>query len=67
MNLNSAHLQKIHYDESLIQFVDDLILHAFQQKVSDIHLEAHENFCRVRYRQNGILLLANEIDRKSVV
>src|SRR6185312_12016307 len=49
------------YDEPLIQLVDNIILHAFQQKASDIHLEAHETFCRIRYRQHGILFLVNEI------
>lgn len=49
------------YDEPLIQFVDNIILHGFQQTVSDIHIESHETNCRIRYRQHGILFSASEI------
>lgn len=49
------------YDEPLIQLVDQIILDAFQKKASDIHLEAQETCCRIRYRQQGILVLMNEI------
>ncbi|HSW93911.1 MAG TPA: ATPase, T2SS/T4P/T4SS family [Gammaproteobacteria bacterium] len=49
------------YDEPLIQFVDNIILQALKQNVSDIHIESHENHCRIRYRQHGILFSANEI------
>jgi type IV pilus assembly protein PilB len=50
----------IHYDEPLVKFVDNIIQHAFQQNVSDIHIEPHETVCRIRYRQHGVLHLANE-------
>ena len=51
----------ISYDEPLIKFVDNIILHAFQQSVSDIHIESYENICRIRYRQHGILFPVHEI------
>lgn len=54
----------ISYDEPLIKFVDNIILHAFQQNVSDIHIESYENNCRIRYRQHGILFPVNEIQQQ---
>src|SRR5579872_3740163 len=56
----------ISYDEPLIKFVDNIILHAFQQNVSDIHIESYENSCRIRYRQHGILFPVNEIPQQLV-
>ncbi len=58
---NAIHDNNISYDEPLIQFVDNIIMHAFQQSISDIHIESYETICRIRYRKHGILLLANEI------
>ncbi len=60
---NQNHIQEniINYDEPLVKFVDNIILHAFQQTVTDIHIEPYETCCRIRYRQHGILHQANEI------
>lgn len=54
-------------DEPLIKFVDNMILHAFQQNASDIHIESYENICRIRHRQHGILFLVNEIPQQLAV
>jgi type IV pilus assembly protein PilB len=37
------------------KFLDDLLLHAIQKGVSDIHIEPYEKLLRVRYRIDGIL------------
>lgn len=58
---NAIHEKIISYDEPLIKFVDNIILHAFQQNISDIHIESYETICRIRYRKHGLLFLANEI------
>ncbi len=58
---NAINDKIISYDEPLIKFVDNIIFHASQQNVSDVHIESYENCCRIRYRQHGILFLANEI------
>jgi len=49
------------YEEPIIQFVDKIIGDAFQQHVSDIHIEPYEKICRIRYRQDGILFSTHEI------
>lgn len=51
----------VSYDEPLIQFVDHIIANAIQQRASDIHIEPYEKNCRIRYRQQGMLSLINEI------
>jgi type II secretory ATPase GspE/PulE/Tfp pilus assembly ATPase PilB-like protein len=42
-------------DEPVIQFVNQLLKHAVQQAVSDIHLESLKDCCRVRFRCDGLL------------
>jgi len=37
------------------QFVNDLLMHAINKKVSDIHIEPYEKILRVRFRLDGIL------------
>lgn len=49
------------YDGPLVQFVDNIILDAYQRAASDIHIEPYETICRIRFRQHGILYPANEI------
>jgi type IV pilus assembly protein PilB len=48
-------------DRSIITFVDQIILNATLQSASDIHIEPYENYCRIRYRLDGILHKTNEI------
>ncbi|MCD6038804.1 MAG: xpsE [Gammaproteobacteria bacterium] len=48
-------------DEPLIKLVDQIIKEAIDQTASDIHIEPFANFCRVRYRRDGILYEANHI------
>ncbi len=39
----------------IIKFVNELLLHAIQKGVSDIHIEPYEKLLRIRYRIDGIL------------
>lgn len=39
----------------ITKFVNELLTHAIQKGVSDIHIEPYEKFMRVRYRIDGIL------------
>lgn len=43
------------YDETIIDYVNQLIGNAIKQLVSDIHIESFEKLCRVRYRCDGLL------------
>lgn len=47
--------ENTNHDEPIIKFVDQLIQHAIQQAVSDIHLEPFRDYYRIRYRLDGIL------------
>ncbi|MDX1900372.1 MAG: ATPase, T2SS/T4P/T4SS family [Gammaproteobacteria bacterium] len=49
------------HDEPLIQFVNDIIIRAQRNNISDIHIEPYEKCCRIRYRQHGVLQTVNEI------
>src|SRR5687767_13880262 len=55
-----AQHQKIS-DEPIVRFVDHIIQNAIQQSASDIHIEPYESFCRIRYRQDGVLYQIAEI------
>jgi type IV pilus assembly protein PilB len=57
----TLHENAVHYDEPLIQFVDNIIQHALQKSASDIHIEPYESICRIRYRQDGLLHEVTEI------
>jgi type IV pilus assembly protein PilB len=60
-----------HYDEPLIQFVDNIIGHGVRQKASDIHIEPYENTSRIRFRQHGVLYevvsLSNSITARLIM
>jgi len=42
-------------EEPLIKLVDQIIKEAIQLAASDVHIEPFANFCRIRYRRDGIL------------
>jgi type II secretory ATPase GspE/PulE/Tfp pilus assembly ATPase PilB-like protein len=43
------------YESSIINHVDDIVIHAIERSASDIHLESHADILRVRYRIDGVL------------
>lgn len=57
LNLNDSS------DEPLIAFINHTIEDAVNKHASDIHFEVYEQYCRVRFRQDGIL---REITKPSV-
>lgn len=53
---NHDHINHIETsDESVIGFVDRLIHNAIEKHISDIHLEPYQHYCRIRFRQDGLL------------
>lgn len=42
-------------DASIIRFVNQVIIEAFERRASDIHIEPYEDDLRIRYRIDGIL------------
>lgn len=48
-------------DGPVIEFVDQLIKDAVSKHVSDIHIEPHEQHCRIRFRRDGLLYDAASI------
>jgi general secretion pathway protein E len=48
----------------IIKFVNALFYQAVKKKVSDIHIETHENRGEVRFRSDGILFKNADMDRK---
>jgi len=42
-------------DASIIKFVNQILLEAYNDRATDIHIEPYENELRVRYRIDGIL------------
>ena len=53
-----------HSEEPIIHFVNQLLMHALQQNASDIHIEAFENHCRLRLRQDGLLFPFSELPKE---
>lgn len=48
-------IEKLAGEASIIQFVNQIILEAYQDRATDIHLEPFEDELKVRYRIDGIL------------
>ena len=48
----------------IVKLVNSLILEAYQQNASDIHIEPEENFTRIRFRIDGDLQIHNELGRE---
>lgn len=49
-------------DNSVIQFIDDIILSAIQKEASDVHFEPYEKNYRIRFRIDGILHEITKVD-----
>ena len=60
-----GHLRVMAQEAPIIQLVNLLIRHAIEMGASDIHLEPFENYFRVRYRQDGILLEVESPSKKT--
>jgi type IV pilus assembly protein PilB len=50
-------------DEPVIEFVDRMLQDAVEKQVSDIHIEPYEQFCRIRFRHDGLLSEAAQVPR----
>ena len=45
-------------DVSIIKFVDNILIKAIKRRASDIHFEPYDQFYRIRYRIDGVLIEA---------
>src|SRR3990167_10072272 len=52
---SNASLELEHHQESIIHYVNRLLQDAIQKQASDIHIEPYDQYCRIRFRQNGLL------------
>ncbi len=52
---NASHLRELAEEAPVIEFVNNLIAQAFDQKASDIHIEPEEFNLRMRFRIDGVL------------
>jgi len=48
-------LEELVEDASMIRFVNQILLEAYKDRATDIHIEPFENRLRIRYRVDGIL------------
>lgn len=60
-NLHLIQENTANYDEPLIRFVDNIILSSLNVSASDIHIEPYKEYCRIRYRKDGVLHELTEI------
>ncbi len=52
---DAAHLRELAEEAPVIEFVNNLIAQAFDQRASDIHIEPEEYSVQIRFRIDGIL------------
>lgn len=48
-------LEELAHEASVVKFVNQILLEAFQERATDIHIEPFEEQLRIRYRIDGIL------------
>lgn len=48
----------------IVKLVNSLIMEAYQQNASDIHIEPEERFTRIRFRIDGDLVVHNELSHE---
>lgn len=54
-------LKTIHHPDPALHFIEQLLQQASNENVSDIHFEPQAEQCRIRFRRQGLLYLANTI------
>ncbi len=62
---SESELKKMAEDLPVVKIVDSLIFHAILQNASDIHIEPGEKDLTVRYRVDGILHDAMQLDKNA--
>ncbi len=56
---NTAAVEEVGSEASISKFVNQILIEAYQQRATDIHIEPYENELSIRYRVDGILYDAN--------
>lgn len=52
-------IEKLAEDASIIRFVNQILLEAYRDRATDIHIEPFENELRIRFRIDGVLYKVN--------
>ena len=60
MDIDDANMAERVESAPVVKLVNSIIMEAFQQNASDIHIEPEESFTRVRFRIDGDLQLYNQ-------
>jgi len=59
LELVTEDIEDMSEDASIIKFVNQILLEAYNDKATDIHIEPYEKDLRVRYRVDGVLYETN--------
>ncbi len=62
-NINPEDAIDISEEASVVKLVNDLLIEAFNERATDIHIEPYKDYLEIRYRIDGILILAKVSDR----
>lgn len=62
-NVNPEDAIDISEEASVVKLVNDLLIEAFNERATDIHIEPYKDYLEIRYRIDGILILAKVSDR----
>lgn len=54
-NVTGEDIEKLAEDASIIKFVNQILLEAYRDRATDIHIEPFEDELRIRYRIDGVL------------
>lgn len=57
--LAADNIEDMSEDASIIKFVNQILLEAYHDKATDIHIEPYERDLRIRYRVDGVLYETN--------
>ncbi len=57
--VDTEDIEKLAEDASIIKFVNQILLEAYRDRATDIHIEPFEDELRVRYRIDGVLYNVN--------
>ena len=60
LNLDDANMAERVESAPVVKLVNSIIMEAYQQNASDIHIEPEESFTRVRFRIDGDLQIYNQ-------
>jgi len=51
-------------DELMVKILDTILIHSYNLKASDVHIEPYENFIGVRFRVDGVMSRVAELQKE---